>query len=153
MSWLRRWTRRAEEPQEESFLEMEAQDAVLRQALGEFRDSVHAWSDAEWMRQRRLHATVAHRAWRLAAGWALAAVLLAGTTSGGVYAYHRHALAVQAAQAREAERQRAIAAEQARHRAQQEEELLASVDSAVSRTVPSALEPLADLVDESGVGD
>lgn len=146
MNWLQRWTKRAEEPREEDFLEMETQDEVLRQALGEFKDSVHAWSEAEWTRSRRVDATAPHRIWRRATGWTLAGVLLAGTTSGGVYVFHEHALAVQAAQAREVERQRAVAAEKAR--AQQEEEMLASMDTAVSRVVPSAMEPLVELADE-----
>jgi hypothetical protein len=48
------------------------------------------------------------------------------------------------AAAREAEHQRQIAAE----RALEEEELLARVDSDISRQVPRAMEPLASLMTE-----
>jgi hypothetical protein len=143
MSWFDRFTRRAEEP-----TEMEAFDPTLTQALGDFKASVHAWSDAAYSRPRTAAQVVKHRTWQLAAGWSLASLLLAGTISGGVYEHHLQAEAQRVA-AQQAAHQREIAAQQARDEAQQEEDMLASVDTAVSREVPSAMEPLAALMDET----
>jgi uncharacterized protein HemX len=120
----------------------EALDPVLKQALGDFKQSVHAWSEAVYSQPRTVHLTVAHRAWRLAAGWAMASVLLVGALSGGVYERHHQQEVARIAAAREAAQQRQLAAE----RAQEEEDLLARVDSDVSREVPSAMEPLASLM-------
>jgi hypothetical protein len=65
---------------------------------------------------------------------------------GGLYEQHqRQEMARVAAAARAAEQQRLVAAQQARDA---EEDLLAKVDSDVSREVPSAMEPLAQLMAE-----
>jgi hypothetical protein len=122
-------------------------DEELKAALADFRSSVHAWSSAAYHRPRMaLAAAPRKRVWRLAAGWALSCVLVAGAASGGLYEglrerNHRQQLAKIAA-LQEAERQRLAAQRQA----QEEEELLAKVDSDVSREVPSAMEPLAQLM-------
>jgi hypothetical protein len=142
MSWFERFTNRADEP-----TEMEAMDPTLKQALGDFKASVRTWSEVAYSQPRTAKAVV-HRTWRLAAGWGLASLLLAGTVSGGIYEHHRQVEAQRAA-AQEAAHQREIAAQQAREEAQQEEDMLASVDTAVSREVPSAMEPLAALTDET----
>jgi len=119
-------------------------DAVLEAALKSFRLSVHAWSEAAYQGPRAALALHPRRSWRLAAGWALGLTLLAGSVSGGVYeTHHRQELAKTAA-ARAAEQQRQASEERAR----QEEELLAKVDSDVARAVPSAMEPLAQLMAE-----
>jgi hypothetical protein len=116
----------------------------IKQALSDFRASVFAWSDAEYAKPRTAVRSVRQRSWRLAAGWALGCVLMAGGVSGGVYeVHHRHEVARIAA-VREAERQRLVAEQRARD----EEDLLAKVDSDVSREVPSAMEPLAQLMAE-----
>ena len=145
MSWFSRWTGRDEDPPE-----MEELDPALQQALGEFKSSVHAWSEAELSRARTVHKAVARRTWRVAAGWSLAAMLLVGTASGGVYEYHQRQLQAQAAAAREAEHQRQVAAQKAQEEAQQEEDMLASVDTDVSREVPSAMDPLVQLSEDDG---
>jgi hypothetical protein len=88
--------------------------------------------------------TVRQRSWRLAAGWALGCVLVAGSVSGGVYERHHRQELARIATAQQTEQQRA-AREQ---RAREEEDLLAKVDSEVSREVPSAMEPLAQLMAE-----
>ena len=123
-----------------------AQDELLEGALHNFRQSVHAWSDAEFSRPRAVVA--AHRGvrhpWALVS-CTLGAVLAAGLAVAGV---HERDLRVQQehiAAARQAEQQREMAAERAR----ESEDLLANVDKDVSREVPSALEPLARLMDES----
>lgn len=143
MSWLQRFTSRAEEP-----TEMEELDPALKQALGEFKASVHAWSDAAYARPRTVGEIVVHGAWRLAAGWSLAAALVAGTISGTLYEHHRRVVEAQAAAAQEAQHQRELAAQQAQEQAQQEDDVLASVDKAISRDVPSAMEPLAALTED-----
>ncbi|HEY6491315.1 MAG: hypothetical protein WCC26_12020 [Terracidiphilus sp.] len=142
MSW-RRWINRAEEP-----VEMDALDPAMKQALGDFKTSVRAWSEAAYHRSRTAESVVVRRSWRLAAGWSLAVALLAGTVSGGLYEHHRAQVAAQVAAQREAEQERALAAQQAQEAAQQEDDVLASVDMDVSREVPSAMEPLAQLGDE-----
>jgi hypothetical protein len=142
MNWLKRFTNRAEEP-----TEIHALDPVLKEALGEFRASIHAWSDAAYYRPRAIHKVVVRRTWRMAAGWSLASLLLAGTISGGFYEHHRQAEARIAA-LREAAHQRQLAAQKAREEALQDEDMLASVDTAISREVPSAMEPLAALTDD-----
>jgi hypothetical protein len=121
-----------------------ADDQELKQALSNFKSSVFAWSDAEYGKPRMAVRPVRQRSWRLAAGWALGCVLMAGGVSGGVYERHYRQEQAKIAAVREAERQR-LAAEQ---RVREEDELLAKVDSDVSREVPSAMEPLAQLMAE-----
>ena len=123
-------------------------DPEIKQALSDFKANVFAWSDAEYARPRMAAVlTVRHRSWRLAAGWALGCVLVAGSVSGGVYERHQRQEQAKITAMREAERQR-LAAEQ---RVREEDELLAKVDSDVSREVPSAMEPLAQLMAEDEV--
>lgn len=145
MSWNRSQNR-AEEP-----VGGEELDQVLKQALGDFKTSVQAWSDAAYNRPRTVREVVVRRSRRLAAGWSLASMLIVGTLSVGIYEHHVQTLANIAAQ-RASEEQRQLAAQRARQLAQQEEEdLLASVDTEVSREVPSAMEPLVQLTDVSEV--
>jgi hypothetical protein len=120
-------------------------DTATQEALANFRLSVMAWSEAELAHARTPVRTVRQRSWRLAAGWALAGVLAAGGLGGGIQE-HRHKLeaAKIVAAAREAEQRRVIAEQ----RAKEEEDLLANVDSDVSREVPSAMEPLAQMMDD-----
>jgi hypothetical protein len=143
MNWKPKLTSRPEEP-----ADIEALDPALKQALGDFKASVRGWSDAACNRQRMAQSLVVRRSWRLAAGWSLAAVLLAGTVSGGFYEHHKLVIAAQIAAAQKAKQERQAAAQRARAEAQQEEDILASVDKDISREVPSAMEPLAQLNDE-----
>ncbi len=124
-----------------------ARDEELELALVEFRSSIHAWSEAAYSQPRSMQAAVLRqKAWRLVAGWALGCALLAATVSGGVYEFH-HREQMERIAARAAEQQRQLAAQRARIQAREEEELLAGVDSDVSREVPSAMEPLAQLME------
>ncbi len=116
----------------------------LRQALNEFRLSVHAWSESAYSRERGIVASAPRRNWRLAAGWALSCVLVVGGLSGGVYQRHHSQVLAQIAQQQEIERQKQAALQ----KEQEEEALLASVDTDVSREAPSAMEPLAQLMAE-----
>jgi hypothetical protein len=143
MNWTPKLKSRAEEP-----ADIEALDPALKQALGDFKASVRAWSDAAYNRPRSTQSVIVRRSWRLAAGWSLAAMLLAGTVSGGLYEHHQQVVAAQIAAAHKAEQDRQAAAQRARDEAQQEDDILASVDTDVSREVPSAMEPLAQLTDE-----
>jgi hypothetical protein len=124
-----------------------AQDPVLQQALKDFRMSVHAWSEAELSRNRAATQVVRQRSWRLAAGVALGCVLVAGGIGGGAFEHHHRQEVARMAQAAQAAQQRRLLAEQKAR--EEEEDLLAKVDSDVSREVPSAMEPLAQLMDDT----
>jgi hypothetical protein len=122
-------------------------DAALDEALKDFRLSVHAWSEAACNRPRAALALAPHRrVWRLAAGWALGCALVAGGVSGGFYEHHRQEMKIAAARA--AEQQRLAAEQRDRLAKEEEEDLLAKVDRDISREVPSAMEPLAQLMAE-----
>jgi hypothetical protein len=122
-------------------------DAEMKQALGDFKASVIAWSDAAQSRPRAVLQTTAHFGWRLATTWAMGAVLLVGGISSGAYMHHRAAVERQIALEQQKEEQQKLLAAQ---RAMQEERLLANVDQDVSRQVPEALEPLAQLMSDDG---
>lgn len=155
--------KRAAEPRVDEF---EMLDAELKQTLGDFKSSVHAWSEAEFLRPRTEHATVSHRGLKLALGWSLAGMLLAAGMTGVVYrAYERQpdrqaAITPKTVPAQATPQQKAAPEPDearkrepiARRAASQapEEDLLASVDSAVSRTVPSAMDPLLYMSEDNG---
>jgi hypothetical protein len=129
----------------EPLAETDALEPELRQALDEFRNSVHSWSEAAYSRERSVFVTPAPRgSWRPAAAWTLGCALVLGSVSGGVYERHHRQVLAQIAQAKEIERQKQAAIEKDR----EEEALLANVDTDVSRQVPSAMEPLAQLMAE-----
>jgi hypothetical protein len=117
-------------------------DLKTREAIGNFKASVHAWSDAMVSRPRNEPELAARKTWRLAPGWVLGCFVFFGAVGGGLYQDHHQQELARIAAAREAEQQRQVAAERAR----QEEDLLAKVDSDISREVPSAMEPLAALM-------
>jgi hypothetical protein len=81
----------------------------------------------------------------VAAGWALGCVLAAGSLTGGLYERH-HQQELAKIAAAETARQQKLAAEQ--RASKEQDDLLAKVDSDVSRQVPSAMEPLAQLMAE-----
>lgn len=125
-------------------------DAKLEQALTDFRASVHAWSEAAYSRQPTVETTVRRRSWRLAAGWALGCVLLAGGITTGIVEHQRQDEATRMAEAGQQqarEQQQTAAKVQAR---QQDPGLLAKVDDDTSQEVPDAMEPLARLMEENG---
>ena len=125
----------------EKFEELEPE---VREAMGNFKASVDAWSEAMMSRPREVKAP-ARTEWGRVAKWALGCVVFAGTVSGGVYSNHRQVEAAKVEAARIAEQQRELALQ----RAKEEEDLMAKVDSDVAREVPSALEPLASLMQET----
>ena len=127
---------------------VDAEDLELELALKNFKSSVHAWSDAAYRRPRAFTKEVRLRSWRLALGWALGCVLVAGSVSGGLLQrHHRVEQARIAAQQRAAEQRKQVREQQARAQVSDSDEvLLAGVDSDVARQVPSALEPLAQMM-------
>ncbi len=126
-----------------------AQDVLLEEALGNFRRSVHTWSEAELNRPRAVSIAQRRWSWRLATGWALGCVLVLGGASGAVFERHqRQAELARITAQREAAHQRELAAQKVRADADQ---LLAKVNSDVSRDVPDAMEPLAQLMDDDGI--
>jgi hypothetical protein len=123
-----------------------AEDAELELALKNFSSSVHAWSDAVYSRPRTVAHEVRRRSWRLVAGWALGCTLVAASVSGGLLErHHRLELTRIAAEQRAAEQQKQLREQQARAQVS-DEALLAEVDSDVARQVPSAMEPLAQMM-------
>jgi hypothetical protein len=121
-------------------------DAELEQVLVDFRQSAHAWSEAEFNRPRAVR-VAAHSAWRHALAWALGCVVVAGGVSGGIYEHRRDVVARQLAHDRILHQQQLAAQQKAN---ETDESLLANVDTDVSRSVPAAMEPLAQLMDENG---
>jgi hypothetical protein len=128
------------------------EDLALEQALKNFRISVVAWSDAAYGRPRAVTQAVRRRSWRLAIGWAMGCALAVGVVAGAGYERHRAHEMARIEAARLAGQQRLAIEQEGRVRQQQalaeEEDLLAKVDSDVSREVPSAMEPLAQLMAE-----
>lgn len=135
-------------PQPDSMTDREL-NSELEQALVNFRQSVHGWSEAEFNRSRAARVTV-HRAaysnWRPLLAWTLGLVVVAGGVSGGIYDHHRVVIERQQTAARIAH-ERQLAEQQ---KAQEDESLLANVDTDVSRSVPAAMEPLAQLMEDDG---
>ena len=122
---------------------LETLEPELREALGNFKASVDAWSDAMLSRPREAKAP-ARTNWSAVTKWALGCAVFAGTVSGGVYQNHRQVEAARVEAARVAEQQRA--SEAAKVANVNEEDLMANVDSDIARQVPSALEPMASLM-------
>jgi hypothetical protein len=120
-------------------------DPVLTQALGDFRQSVQAWSDAAYSRPRVAAQVVGRRSWQLAVGWVLGCVLATGSLAGGLYEHHSRQAMAKIKAAEQGAKERQAARQQRAGTA--DEDLLAAVDSDVSRSVPTALEPLAQLMD------
>jgi 1-aminocyclopropane-1-carboxylate deaminase/D-cysteine desulfhydrase-like pyridoxal-dependent ACC family enzyme len=128
-------------------------DPEIAQALRNFKASVDAWSEAEMSRPRSVKAV--RRSWRLAASWALGCVVAAGTLAGAVYErQHQHEqariAAAKAAAQKAAQEQQSVAQDLA---TQTDQDLLANVDKDISRAVPAAMEPLAQLMDEKQTDD
>ncbi len=133
----------------------EIDDPVVAEALKHFKASVDAWSEAAYSRPPTTVVRTARHNWRRAASWALGCVLAAGSMAGAVYErHHRHELAriaaVEAAAQKAAQERAAIEQTAAANALTTDKDLLATVDSDVSREVPAAMEPLAQMMDEDG---
>src|SRR5262249_54170873 len=123
---------------------LEELEPEVRGALSDFKASGNAGSEAMISRPREVKAPVRAN-WNRVVKWALGCVVFAGTVSGGVYQDYRQRETARLEAARIAEQQRELA----QKRATEEEDLMAKVDSDVARQVPSALEPLASLMEDS----
>jgi len=126
---------------------LETLEPELHEALTNFKLSVDAWSDAMMSRPRAVMAP-SRTNWSAVTKWALGCAVFAGTVSGGVYQNHRQVEAARAEAARVAEQQQHREMAAAQVLKENEEDLMANVDSDVAREVPSALEPLATLMTE-----
>jgi hypothetical protein len=153
-------------------------DLELEQALKHFKASMDAWSDAAYSRPRTAAKLAVRHTWRMAASWALGCVVVMGSLAGATrVVVHRQEMARiaahKAAEQRTAVTQataqptsvkpvsaqsekktpsatvRKVSAAQDSARGQ-DDDLLASVDTDVSRGVPAAMEPLAQLMDDNG---
>ncbi|MBS1801976.1 MAG: hypothetical protein JST28_01345 [Acidobacteria bacterium] len=121
----------------------------LREAIGNFKSSLDAWSDNALSRPCEI-AAPARVNWTRITRWALGCAVFIGTVSSGIYENHRQQEAAKVEAARIAEQQRELVAQHAK----EEADLMAKVDSDIAREVPSALEPLASLMDENqGTGN
>jgi len=133
----------------------EVDNRIVAQALRNFKASVDAWSDAAYSRPRTgVSMSVRRGGWRMAAGWALGCAMTMGVISGAAYERHRQQelakIAANNAAARKAAEQRTVAAQAAANPADQDADLLATVDRDVSQQVPTAMEPLAQMMDDNG---
>ena len=151
MSWMKKNKENSNTLLEQSALRtVDAGDEEFEATLKDFRTSVHAWSEAAYNRPRTVKAEIRHRNWRLAAGWALGCVLAVGGVSGRLLEqHHRQELVRISAEQKAAAERKQLEEQQARAKVS-DEVLLAGVDSDGSRDVPSAMEPLAQLMVDDG---
>jgi len=147
----------------------EAEEADLQQVLQSFRQSVHAWSEAEYGRPRSLATATVHHTWRMATAWALGCVLAVGGLGVGLYESHHQKETAKSNAVQQRPQQQAAASvtptaaptkiarvveapmgQMAQVDASEPDaNLLSAVDNDVSRQVPSALEPLAQLMENN----
>jgi hypothetical protein len=144
-----------------------AGDPELEAVLKDLRASVHAWSAATYeSRSERgsravILTQVPHRAlWHRSLVWASSIILTVGVVTANVYQYRQKEQVRQAAIERELEHERQVkqqgaqragvvpVGEAALQRGREVDELLARVDRDVARETPSAMEPLASLMDD-----
>jgi hypothetical protein len=129
---------------------LETMEPELREALGNFKASVDAWSDAMMSRPRRAKAP-ARTNWSAVTKWAMGCVVFVGTVSGGLYQNYRQQEVARVEAARVAEQRRELAATKVTKPEDDltaNDDLMANVDSDIAREVPSALEPMASLMTE-----
>jgi len=117
-------------------------DPQIERVLGDFRASVRAWSEAASNRPRTVLGANRPAAHRRPLAWAMGCLMMGVLAFGGVKEIE-HRLAVARTEAlRQVEQQRQMLEERTR----ESEDLLAKVDSDISREAPDALEPLAQLM-------
>jgi hypothetical protein len=149
-------------------LAAELDDPMVAGALKHFKSSVDAWSEAAYSRPKSAVRTAQH-SWRLAASWALGCLLVTGGLAGGLYEHRQWQEAARATEMKAAEQKVRLAAEQrvtpmpvaasiattrpttVKRAINTDEDLLATVDNDVSRQVPAAMEPLAQMMDGDGI--
>ena len=126
---------------------LETLEPELREALGNFKASVDAWSDAMISRPREAKAP-SRTNWSAVTKWALGCVVFAGTVSGGLYQNSQLQEAARVEATRIVEQQRELAAAKANKQNDltANDDLMANVDTDIAREVPSALQPMASLM-------
>jgi hypothetical protein len=144
----------------------EIDDPIVAGALKHFKASVDAWSETAYKQPRTVVRTVRHT-WRLAATWALGCLLAATSLAGGLYERHVRQESARIGAMKAAEQKAALDRKAAvqpvtativtrrqptavKRAASENEDLLATVDSDVSRQVPAAMEPLAQMMESNG---
>lgn len=121
--------------------------AETQEAIGNFRSSIHAWSEAAYRQPSWSAAPSPHAlAWRRTLAWALGVLVTVGAASGAVYEHHHQQVLAWQAQQRHLQQERVLASK----RAAEMDELMAQVDQDVSQEVPDALEPLATMMTDNG---
>ncbi len=134
-------------------------DPVVARALKNFKASVDAWCESAESSEAarsspRATANVKH-SWRLAAAWALGCVLAASSLAGALYErqhqQERARIAAAQAAAQKTAQQRQVA--QLQTASAGDQDLLATVDNDISRAVPAAMEPLAQMMDQKSADD
>ena len=66
------------------FDELRGQDERVLAAIRDFRSSVHAWSEGEFSRPRRVVSLEHRTTWRRAVVWAMSLVMAAGVAGTGM---------------------------------------------------------------------
>jgi len=129
-------------------------DAELELALKNFKSSVHSWSEQEFARTRPVNLAMKVGFWSrmrtpvLAGAMGLAMAVTAVTVP--VKIHHDNVVAAQRAAAEA--RQKQLEAENAAKLATEsitDEELLSHVDTDIAQATPYALEPLANMMEDS----
>ncbi|HEU5350998.1 MAG TPA: hypothetical protein VFU55_05335 [Terracidiphilus sp.] len=127
----------------------------LSQALGHFKASVHGWSNEVWSNEvwsrtmesrSRAVRPARRRVWRLAVACSLALLMAVGAASGLLYERRQQQVLATMQHEQLLQQQQQMT----QQRQQAEEDLLAKVESDISREVPSAMEPLAQLMTTGG---
>ena len=124
------------------------EDVQTSEALRHFRQSVHAWSEAEYLRPRmpkRKRSLFAMGSPAL--NWAAAAVL-AVTVVAVPLVHHQHQEQVESQRKAAEADQKKLASEKQTAYALDDEELLSHVDEDIAQDAPDAMEPLANLMTE-----
>ena len=127
------------------------EDPTVALALQHFRDSIHAWSEAELSQPRAVTNRVFFWAIRRPAlNWA-AASIMALTAVSIPLAYRYEASQQQKHEAFVLEQQKIASEAAARQQAYavDDEDLLRHVDSDIAQATPDAMEPLASLMSDS----
>jgi type IV secretory pathway component VirB8 len=134
--------------------EHELTDMQVDTALRHFRESVKAWSEAEYSKPRSVRQTQRSNSWSVITspllGWSLAAAVVATTVAVPVAVHHQHVIEVQKHEAvvRQQQLDQEKAA-QARAAAIDDDELLSHVDSDIAQDAPDAMQPLSKLMNTS----
>lgn len=133
----------------------DAQEIDVDLALKHFRESVHNWSEQEFVRprsvQRSRWTAIFHLVANPVMACSLAGVLVIGSV--GVPVSIRHERQVEAAKIAAQQRQQELekqARDQQATVVMSDDELLSHVDSDIAQGAPDAMQPLASLMNDSG---